>query len=348
MRGYTRTNLNSLGYLPPSERPAVIIDPHTANMNALGYQPDVRVRQDEGRFTGDTVLAKSDDMGLGKWDWKHPLGGKKSVFRQVANVALAPVKLIALPVLQAVGLKTLAKEANDGLIRQKDLVAAGKITQIAGAVAASVVLAPIVASAASSLYSTVASSALLKGAGAAALKGLYGQITTPKGATTDNSGNPTNTNGQPIDAQAFYDRGVADAKAGSSRSNVGESSAQAYYDQGYTDQQTLMASEKPAVVPTNLVVNPATETAMTATGVTNQPATYYPQSQYPSGGGSDAYTGSTALKDAVADTGAGLIPENLKPYLPYAIGGVSLLLLMKIMSPAQPIVVRANPYRRNR
>lgn len=64
------------------------------------------------------------------WSIKKPLGGKKSIVRQIARVTVAPV---AAPVLQTLGLKNLAREVNDGVWSKKNLQTVGTAGQIVGA-----------------------------------------------------------------------------------------------------------------------------------------------------------------------------------------------------------------------
>lgn len=334
-KGYTRTQLNSIGYLPPSETPSVIIEPARVGVNSLGYQPDAFARHDEGRFTGDTVLANDGDMGLGKWSLKKPLGGKKSIFRQAARVVTAPAKLVALPVLQAVGLKTVARELNDGLIRQKDLEAAGKVVQIAGAVVGAVVAAPIIAGAVSSAAGAVGGVA----AKGAALLGKAGPL-AGKVLSGLKSGKPPKY--QELSSEE--------------RSSVSEEE----YQNLIAEQQAALAEAArqavPAVIPSSIVSQPLTETPMTNTGIPARPLVYNPPQIAQASGNQTGYINDSpmSLRDApISKEGSSLIPAELKPYLPYAIGGLSLLILVGIVSGGRRTVVVAaptqtNPYRRNR
>lgn len=64
------------------------------------------------------------------WSIKKPLGSRRSVLRQVARVAVAPV---AAPVLQTIGLKHLAGEVSDGVYSAKNLKTIGTTGQVIGA-----------------------------------------------------------------------------------------------------------------------------------------------------------------------------------------------------------------------
>lgn len=296
MKHYTQTEMNSLGFIPVSGQPAAIITSARIARNSLGYQPDAYIRRDEGRFTGDTF--SDGDMGLGKWSLKKPLGGKKSIFRKVTNVVTAPIKLAVLPVMQAVGLKSLSQELNDGLMKKKDLEAAGKVAQVAGVITAGVLLAPVVAGAFSATGATAAT-------GGTGLLSKAGSLLSKAGPLAN--------------------KVLSTLKAGAAPS-YGSLTADEKASVSVEDFNALVESQKAII------------TAMQEGSTGTLPS------------GKETSATPYGLRDAVADKGS-MIPAEFKPYLPYAIGGLSLIILVGVFMPKKTSAAPAalsNPRRRCR
>lgn len=190
-----------------------------AATNALGYSP-----YSEG------------DMGLGGFDLKKIFGGSShNVFNQIANVVTAPIRYIVAPVLQSVGLKTLATQVNSGLMSKNLLTSIGQVGQVAG-IAALTVIGVGAAGGIGAIGSALGTAAKVVPLATTAMSlGTKSQSAQQGGGQQEQA--------QQIDAQAFYDAGAADGQNNTAARDVGNSEGQKYYNQGYTDGQAVFASK---------------------------------------------------------------------------------------------------------
>lgn len=288
--------------------------------NGLGYVPEF----DDG------------DYGLG-WSIKKPFGSKKSVFNQVFKVAAAPVRIASAVALQTVGLKKIAGQVGGDAISKNLLKSIGQATQTAAGIAGAVIAAPVVAAGVSAAAGAIGT-AVTGIVGAA--PGIVGSAAAAKslmGGKQEQAQAAQEAPPVEVDAQAFYDLGVSDAQANRDRRQQENAVANNYYNQGYDDAVTaIRAQQAPAAVAQQDIKQAYSGNSITGTSTARTYIAGRSEPPFIPGASSineSEIGGPLSLRDApISKAGKSLIPAEMKPYLPYIVGGLSLVILAGVIS----------------